>query len=135
TPAYRLAGKTTYAIEGSIFVAGAAIQWLRDNLEFFPDSAMSETLALSVPDSNDVYFVPAFTGLGAPYWRSDVRGMIYGLTRETTKAHITRAALEAQGFQTRDLITAIEGDSGYQASVIRIDGVLVANRFMCQFLA
>ncbi|SCZ84254.1 glycerol kinase GlpK [Nitrosomonas mobilis] len=135
TPAYRLAGKTTYAIEGSIFVAGAAIQWLRDNLEFFSDSAMSETLALSVPDSNDVYFVPAFTGLGAPYWQSDVRGMIYGLTRETTKAHITRAALEAQGFQTRDLITAIEGDGGYQASVIRIDGGLVANQFMCQFLA
>lgn len=135
TPAYRLAGKVTYAIEGSIFVAGAAIQWLRDNLTFFSDSAMSEALALSVPDSNQVYFVPAFTGLGAPHWRSDVRGMIDGLTLETTKAHITRAALETQGFQTRDLIMAIEADSGYVASVIRIDGGLVANQFMCQFLA
>ncbi|MDT8363095.1 MAG: glycerol kinase GlpK [Nitrosomonas sp.] len=135
TPAYRLDGKITYAIEGSIFVAGAAIQWLCDGLEFFSDAAASETLALSVPDSNEVYFVPAFTGLGAPYWRPDVRGMIYGLTRETTRAHITRAALEAQGFQTRDLITVIEADSGYGAAVIRIDGGLVANRFMCQFLA
>lgn len=135
TLAYRLAGKTTYALEGSIFVAGAVIQWLRDNLDFFPASAMSEALARSVPDSNDIYFIPAFTGLGAPYWRPDVRGMIYGLTRETTKAHITRAALEAQGFQSRDLILAIEADSGFPASVIRIDGGLVANQFMCQFLA
>lgn len=135
TPAYQLAGKMTYAIEGSIFIAGAAIQWLRDGLEFFADASMSEALALSVPDSNEVYFIPAFTGLGAPYWRPEVRGMIYGLTRETTKAHITRAALETQGFQTRDLLAAIEADSGHDAAVIRIDGGLVANRFMCQFLA
>ncbi len=135
TPAYRLNGKMTYAIEGSIFAAGAAIQWLRDGLEFFQDTASSEALALSVSDSNEVYFVPAFTGLGAPYWRADVRGMICGLSRETTRAHIIRAALEAQGYQTMDLIAAIEEDSGYQAAVIRIDGGLVANRFMCQFLA
>lgn len=135
TPAYRLNGKVVYAIEGSIFIAGAAIQWLRDELEFFRDAAASEALARSVPDSNEVYFIPAFTGLGAPYWRPDVRGMITGLSRETTRAHITRAALEAQGYQTLDLLAAIEEDSGHQADIIRVDGGLVANGFMCQFLA
>ncbi|SDZ02140.1 glycerol kinase GlpK [Nitrosomonas halophila] len=135
TPAYRLNGEMTYAIEGSIFVTGAAIQWLRDGLGFFQDVADSEALALSVPDSNEVYFVPAFTGLGAPYWRPDVRGMISGLTRETSRAHIVRAALEAQGYQTRDLIAAIEEDGNHEAAILRIDGGLVANRFMCQFLA
>ena len=135
TPAYRLDGVMTYAIEGSIFVSGAAIQWLRDGLEFFQDVELSEVLALSVPDNNEVYFVPAFTGLGAPYWRPNVRGAISGLSRETTKAHIVRAALEAQGYQTRDLMAAIEEDGGYSAEVIRVDGGLVANRFMCQFLA
>ncbi|WP_300087709.1 glycerol kinase GlpK [uncultured Nitrosomonas sp.] len=135
TPAYRLNGKMTYAIEGSIFIAGAAIQWLRDGLEFFQDAAASEALARSVPDSNEVYFVPAFTGLGAPYWRPDVRGMITGLSRETTRAHIVRAALEAQGYQTLDLLSAIEKDGGHQADMIRVDGGLVANGFMCQFLA
>ncbi len=135
TPAYRLNGEMTYAIEGSIFVAGAAIQWLRDGLGFFQDAASSEALAFSVPDSNEVYFVPAFTGLGAPYWRPGARGMISGLTRETTKAHIVRAALEAQGYQTKDLIAAIEEDSSFEAAVIRVDGGLVINRFMCQFLA
>lgn len=135
TPAYRLNGRMVYAIEGSIFIAGAAIQWLRDGLEFFRDAAASEVLARSVPDSNEVYFVPAFTGLGAPYWRPDVRGMISGLSRETTRAHIVRAALEAQGYQTLDLMAAMEKDSGHQAEIIRVDGGLVANGFMCQFLA
>jgi len=135
TPAYCLNGKMTYAIEGSIFIAGAAIQWLRDGLGFFSDVAISEALASSVPDSNEVYFIPSFTGLGAPHWRPEVRGMIYGLTRETTQAHITRAALEAQAFQTRDLIAAVEADAGHEASVIRVDGGLVKNQFMCQFLA
>ena len=135
TPAYRLNGRMVYAVEGSIFVAGAAIQWLRDGLEFFQDAAASEALARSVPDSNEVYFVPAFTGLGAPYWRPDVRGMISGLSRDTTRAHIIRAALEAQGYQTLDLMAAIEEDGGYQADVVRVDGGLVANGFMCQFLA
>jgi len=135
TPAYCLSGKMTYAIEGSIFIAGAAIQWLRDGLEFFRDTAASEALANSVSDSNEVYFVPAFTGLGAPYWRPDVRGMISGLSRDTTRAHIVRAALEAQGYQTLDLMVAMEQDSNYQAEVIRVDGGLVANRFVCQFLA
>lgn len=135
TPAYRLGGVMTYAMEGSIFIAGAAIQWLRDGLEFFSDAAASEALALSVPDNNEVYFVPALTGLGAPYWRPDVHGAIMGLSRETTKAHIVRAALEAQAYQTRDLMAAMEADGGHAAEVLRVDGGLVANRFMCQFLA
>lgn len=135
TPAYRLNGRTTYAIEGSIFIAGAAIQWLRDALGFFQEAAASEALALSVPDNNEVYFIPAFIGLGAPHWRPDARGIISGLSGETTKAHIVRAALEAQAYQTLDLMTAIEADGQHQADVIRIDGGLTANQFMCQFLA
>jgi glycerol kinase len=135
TAAYRLNGQMTYAVEGSIFVAGAAVQWLRDNLGLFEDAAESEALATSVPDNNGVYFVPAFTGLGAPYWKPDARAIISGLGRESTKAHITRAALEAQAYQTLDLMAAMEGDSGHKPDVIRADGGLVANGFMCQFLA
>ena len=135
TAAYRLNGKTTYAVEGSIFVAGAAVQWLRDGLGLFKSAKDSEALATSVPDSNGVYFVPAFTGLGAPYWEPMARALITGLTRETTAAHIVRAALEAQGFQTLDLMDAMEGDSGRKPAVIRADGGLVANAFVCQFLA
>ena len=134
TVAYRIHGEITYAVEGSIFVAGAAIQWLRDGLGLFENAAESEALAKSVTDNNDVYFVPAFTGLGAPYWRPDARACITGLSRESTKAHITRAALEAQAYQTLDLITAMEKDGGYPVDVIRVDGGLVANEFVCQFL-
>lgn len=135
TVAYRLNGEIVYAIEGAIFVAGAAIQWLRDNLEFFDDAAQSEALALSVPDNNDVYFVPAFTGLGAPHWEPMARAAITGLSRESTKAHITRAALEAQAYQTHDLMGAFAQDSGEETKTIRVDGGLVANKFMCQFLS
>ncbi len=135
TPAYRLGGETTYAIEGSIFVAGAAVQWLRDGLGLFRDAAESEQIATSIKDSNGVYFVPAFTGLGAPYWDPHARANISGLTRDTTGAHITRAALEAQAFQTLDLMEAMKADTGRDPAVIRADGGLVANRFMCQFLA
>lgn len=135
TIAYRLGGKTTYAIEGSIFVAGAAIQWLRDGLGLFDKSSKSEALATAVEDSNEVYFVPAFTGMGAPYWRPDIKGAILGLSRESTKEHITRAALEAQGYQTLDLMAAMEADGGHAPEVIRADGGLVANDFMCQFLS
>ena len=135
TIAYRFDGKVTYAIEGAIFVAGAAIQWLRDNLGFFDDAAESEALATSVEDNNDVYFIPAFTGLGAPYWNPHARAAITGLTRESTKAHITRAALEAQAFQTHDLMAAFEADSGHHLETLRIDGGLVANKFVCQFLS
>ncbi len=137
TPAYRLDGEITYALEGSIFTAGAAIQWLRDNLGLFDDVSQCEALARSVPDNNQVYFVPAFTGLGAPYWEPKAKAMITGLSRESTSAHIIRAALEAQGYQSRDLMEAMKADSGatYDINLIRADGGLVANEFMCQFLA
>jgi glycerol kinase len=132
---YVINGKATYVLEGSIFVAGAAIQWLRDEMEFFKDTAGSEALAKSVTDTGGVYFVPAFTGLGAPYWNPDVRGAIFGLTRGTTKAHITRAALEAQAYQTKDLMGAMIADSGVIPSILRVDGGLVENEFMVQFLS
>ena len=135
TIAYRLSGKTTYAVEGSIFVAGAAVQWLRDGLGLFKNAGDSESLAVSVKDNNGVYFVPAFTGLGAPYWLPDARAAITGLTRDTGAAHIVRAALEAQAYQTLDLMDAMERDSGHTPAVIRADGGLVANNFVCQFLA
>jgi len=135
TVAYQFDGKPTYAFEGAIFVAGAAIQWLRDNLEFFEESRESEALAMSVDDNNDVYFIPAFTGLGAPHWNPTVRAAITGLTRDSNKAHITRAALEAQAYQTRDLIGAFEKDSGAPLERLRVDGGLVENKFVCQFLS
>ncbi len=135
TVAYKINGQINYALEGSIFVAGAAIQWLRDNLEFFEEAKDSEALARSVEDSNGVTFVPAFTGLGAPYWNPNARAAILGLTRESNKAHITRAALEAQAFQTYDLMGAMEKDSGGESQIIRVDGGLVHNQFVCQFLA
>lgn len=135
TIGYRLDGNPTYALEGAIFVAGAAIQWLRDNMKFFKDAGESEGLGTSVTDTDGVYFVPAFTGLGAPYWNPDARGIITGLSRGTTMAHITRAALEAQAYQTLDLMSAFANDSGHNPDVIRADGGLVANQFICQFLA
>jgi len=135
TIAWRMNGQTTYALEGSIFVAGAAIQFLRDNLGFFDDASDSEDLALSVPDTDGVVFVPAFTGLGAPYWNPNARACISGMSRGTGKAHITRAALEAQAFQTRDLIVAMSADTGQAITDIRVDGGLVANDFVCQSIA
>lgn len=135
TPAYRLNGEITYAIEGSIFVSGAAVQWLRDGLGLFRQASESEGLATSVADTNGVYLVPAFTGMGAPYWDADARGLLCGITRDVTAAHITRAALEAQAYQTRDLIGAMEADTGKKIDIIRADGGLVANKFVCQFLA
>ena len=135
TVAYRLGGEVSYALEGSIFIAGAAIQWLRDGLGVLDNAADSEAMACSVPDSNEVYFVPAFTGLGAPYWEPDAKALIAGLSRESNAAHIVRAALEAQGYQTRDLMDAMTADSGITPDTLRADGGLVANGFMCQFLA
>lgn len=135
TIAYQIAGQKTYALEGSIFVAGAAIQWLRDNVNFFDKASESEALALSVDDSNGVYFVPAFTGLGAPYWAPDAKAAILGLSRESNKAHITRAAIEAQAYQTQDLMAAFLADSDGEIATLRCDGGLVANRFMCQYLS
>ena len=135
TIGYRLNGSTTYALEGSIFIAGAAIQWLRDGLALFENASASEALANSIKSNDGVYFVPALTGLGAPYWRPDIRGAIMGLGRDTSSAHIARAALEAQAYQTRDLVAAMVADVDAMPAVIRADGGLVANKFVCQFLA
>lgn len=135
TIANKVDDRVSYALEGAIFNAGTAIQFLRDNLELFNKTSETEDLAYSLTDNGGVYFVPAFTGLGAPYWNPGARGVICGLTRDTSKAHIVRAALEAQAFQTRDLIESMEKDSGYAIKVLRIDGGLVVNGFMCQFLA
>jgi glycerol kinase len=134
TPAYRLNGETTYALEGSIFVAGAAIKWLRDGLGVIADAAETDSMATRVPDSHGVTMVPGFVGLGAPYWDPDARGSIFGLTLDATGAHLARAALEAVGYQTLDLIEAMAGD-GARLSGMRIDGGMAANAWLCQFLA
>ncbi|HYD99431.1 MAG TPA: glycerol kinase GlpK [Alphaproteobacteria bacterium] len=135
TIAYRLDGRTTYALEGSIFVAGAAVQWLRDGLRVIPDAAASAQHANDVADTGGVYLVPAFTGLGAPHWDPDARGAIVGLTRDSTVSHIVRAALEAVCYQTRDLMGAMAADSGQTARSLRVDGGMVRNDWVCQFLA
>ena len=135
TPAYRLGGKITYALEGSIFVAGAALKWLRDGLGVIADASDSASLATGVPDSHGVYMVPAFVGLGAPYWDPDARGTVSGLTLGTTVAHLARATLEAVAYQTRDLVTAMEADGAAAPATIRVDGAMAANDWLCQFLA
>lgn len=135
TIAYRLNGRTFYAMEGAIFVAGAAVQWLRDGLGLIRTAAESEDLATQVPDSAGCYLVPAFTGLGAPYWDADARGALIGLTRDTRRPHIARAALEAQAYQTRDLMEAMAADSGTAPVSLRVDGGMVVNTFVCQVLA
>jgi glycerol kinase len=135
TIAWRRGGRTTYALEGAVFVAGAAVQWLRDGLGIIARAAETEALARSVPDTGGVYFVPAFVGLGAPYWDQHARGTIVGLTRGTTRAHLARAALEAIAFQSRDVLDAMAADSKTAASRLRVDGGAVANDFLCQFQA
>jgi glycerol kinase len=124
-----------YALEGSIAIAGALVQWLRDNMGLIADPSEVETLAASVEDNGDVYFVPAFSGLFAPHWRSDARGAIVGLTRFATKAHIARAALEATAFQTREVLDAMRIDSGVDLSELRVDGGMVHNALLMQFQA
>jgi glycerol kinase len=135
TVGYRIGGRTTYALEGSIFVAGAAVQWLRDGLNLIEDAPASEALASNVDSTGGVYLVPAFTGLGAPYWDADARGAILGLTRDTGIAHIVRAALEAVCYQTRDLLHAMEADAGGRIETLRVDGGMVANNWLMQFLS
>src|SRR2546422_739876 len=135
TIAWRIDGHTTYALEGSVFIAGAAIQWLRDGLGLLAHAAESETMARSVPDTAGVYFVPAFVGLGAPYWDMYARGTIVGLTRGTTGAHLARAALEAIAFQSRDVLEAMAADRGIAVRELRVDGGASANDFLCQFQA
>ena len=124
-----------FAVEGSVFIAGAAIQWLRDQMGLIASAAESETFAQSVADSGGVYFVPAFVGLGAPHWDSNARGLITGITRGTSRAHIVRAALESIAYQTRELVEAMESDSGETLRELRVDGGAAANNFLMQFQA
>ncbi|OMP75992.1 MULTISPECIES: glycerol kinase GlpK [unclassified Chitinophaga] len=135
TVAWKINGEVTYAMEGSVFVGGAAIQWLRDGLGIIHNSSDSETLAASVKDNGGVYFVPALTGLGAPYWDQYARGAIFGITRGTTAGHIARAALEGIAFQVYDLLKSMESDSGKQSTELRVDGGAVANNALMQFQA
>lgn len=133
TLAWGLDGKVTYALEGSIFVAGSAIQWLRDGLRMFRYSPESEEYARRVDSTDGVYVVPAFVGLGAPYWESEARGAMFGLTRGTTKEHFIRATLESLAYQTKDVLDAMEKDSGISLKKLRVDGGAVANNFLMQF--
>jgi glycerol kinase len=133
TIAWGVDGRVEYALEGSIFVAGAALQWLRDELRMIDNAAQSEEMAMAVADCNGVYLVPAFTGLGAPYWDMYARGAIVGLTRGANRNHIVRAALEAIAFQTRDILEAMEDDSGIRLKKLKVDGGAVANNFLMQF--
>ncbi|WP_301100700.1 glycerol kinase GlpK [Propionivibrio sp.] len=133
TIAWGIDDKVEYALEGSIFVAGAAVQWLRDELKLIDEAAQSEALALAVPDSNGVYLVPAFVGLGAPYWDMYARGVMVGLTRGANRNHIVRATLESIAFQTRDVLQAMEDDSGIKLKALKVDGGAVANNFLMQF--
>lgn len=135
TIAIGLNGKVQYALEGSVFVAGAAIQWLRDELKMIDSAGETEKIALSVKDSNGVYVVPAFTGLGAPYWNAYARGAIFGLTRGAGRAHIVRATLESLAYQTQDVIAAMEEDAGISLDELRVDGGASANNFLLQFQA
>ncbi len=127
--------RAQFAIEGSVFIAGAAIQWLRDQLGLIETAAASEKLAASVPDTGGVYFVPAFVGLGAPHWDSGARGLVTGLTRATGRAHLVRAALESIAYQTRELVEAMEADAGEQLKELRADGGAAGNDFLMQFQA
>ena len=133
TIAYTLDGKVTYALEGSVFIAGSAIQWLRDSLNFFEEASDSETQAYSVKDNYGVYFVPAFVGLGTPYWNSECRGAIFGLTRGTKKEHITRATLESLAYQTRDIIDVMSQESSIKIKSLKVDGGASMNNFLMQF--
>lgn len=128
-------GRTEYALEGSIFIAGAAIQWLRDELRIIQDAAETEAMALSVPDTAGVYFVPAFVGLGAPHWDAYARGTVVGLTRGSNRQHLARAALESIAYQTREVVDAMAQDSGLRPQSLRVDGGAVRNNFLCQFQA
>ena len=135
TPAYRLGGRTTYALEGAIFAAGAAVKWLRDGLGVITHASQTDDMATQVPDSHGVYMVPAFVGLGAPHWDPAARGAIFGLTLGATGAHLARAALESVAYQTMDLVEAMVADGGRRPPVLRVDGGMAANNWLCGFLA
>ncbi len=135
TIAWKINGKTLYAFEGSIFIGGAVVQWLRDGLGIIRSAAEVETLAMEAPDTGGVYFVPAFAGLGAPYWDPDARGTIVGLTRGTTAAHIARAAIDSIAYQTVDVLSGMEADAGLPIKELRVDGGATANNLLMQFQA
>ncbi len=135
TIAYGLDGKVNYALEGSVFIAGAAIQWLRDGLELIKEAKETEALADTIEGENPVYVVPAFAGLGAPYWDMYARGAVFGLTRDTGKAHLAKATLESLAYQTKDILKAMEDDSGIQLQNLRVDGGACANNHLMQFQA
>jgi len=135
TPAWQLNGRTLYALEGSVFIGGAVVQWLRDGLGMIRASAEVEPLAASVPDTGGVYLVPAFAGLGAPHWDPYARGTLVGLTRGTSAAHIARAALESIAYQSRDVVAAMEADAGLSLTELRVDGGATANNLLMQFQA
>jgi glycerol kinase len=133
TIGWGLGDKLTYCLEGSVFIAGAVVQWLRDGLKMIGTAPEIEELALRVPDNGGVYFVPAFVGLGAPYWNQRARGAIVGVTRGTTREHIARAALESMAYQTRDVLEAMQQDSGMSLGVLKVDGGAAANNLLMQF--
>ena len=135
TVGWRRNDKTVYALEGSVFIAGAAIQWLRDEMKLIQDAAESQALASAVPDTHGVYFVPAFVGLGAPHWDAYARGTITGITRGANRNHLVRAALESIAYQTREVVDAMARDSGLRPEVLRVDGGAARNDFLCQFQA
>ena len=135
TIAWGINDEVYYALEGSVFVAGAAVQWLRDELKIIEKSSDTEAMARSVPDTNGVYFVPAFVGLGAPYWDPYARGIITGLTRGVNRNHLVRATLEAIAYQTRDVLEAMQEDSGIRLAALKVDGGASENRFLMQFQA
>ncbi len=135
TVAWKIGGKTTYALEGSVFVAGAAVQWLRDGLEAIDASADVEKLMATVDDTDGVYLVPAFVGLGAPYWDPRARGVIVGLTRNTKMAHVARAAVDAMAYQTRDVLEVMQVESGLPLTTLKVDGGAAANAMLLQFQA
>lgn len=135
TVAWRRNGRTTYALEGSVFIAGAALQWLRDELQLIGDASESEVMALGVPDTGGVYFVPAFVGLGAPHWDAYARGSILGITQGTNRKHLVRAAVESMAYQTRTVVDCMAQDSGIRPEVLRVDGGAARNNFLCQFQA
>ena len=135
TIGWRVDGKPSYALEGSVFVGGAVVQWLRDEIKLVSTAAETEAVATSVPDNNGVYFVPAFTGLGAPHWDMYSRGTLVGLTRGANRGHIVRAALESIAYQSADVIAAMENDADMKTAVLRVDGGASANNFLMQFQA
>ena len=135
TIAWQIGDRVDYALEGSVFIGGAAIQWLRDGISILADASESESMANELPDNDGVYFVPALTGLGAPYWDQDARGAFFGITRGTTRSHFARAALEAIAYQVYDVLKAMEKDAGEKVKELRVDGGATANNFLMQFQA